>query len=292
MSLYLLVYHVCLPDPSFRTQAFDDAGAAQTSTQTYDAIRLALGRIGDHHSSFRPPEASASPSPAPPAATDPVADLLDTDLGFLEVPAFSGQGAEANQLATQHHRLIEGVDTLGTCGWIVDLRGNTGGNMWPMIAGVGPILGEGTIGFFVDPDSVVISWFYEAGSSGVGTSTIVSATDAYVLESPDPPVAVLYDDRTASSGEATAISFRGRPDARSFGAPTSGLSTANRSYTLSDGAMIILTVSTMADRTGRLYGEKVIPDEVVEGGKTKAPLTDVPLRTAMKWLRVQPACVA
>jgi len=31
-------------------------------------------------------------------------------------------------------------------GWIVDLRGNGGGNMWPMLAGVGPVLGEGVVG--------------------------------------------------------------------------------------------------------------------------------------------------
>ena len=30
-----------------------------------------------------------------------------------------------------------------------DLRGNIGGNMWPMIAGVGPILGDGIIGWIV-----------------------------------------------------------------------------------------------------------------------------------------------
>ena len=47
---------------TFRTQAFADAGAAQTSTQTYDAIRLALERIGDNHRFCRTPEAVASAS--------------------------------------------------------------------------------------------------------------------------------------------------------------------------------------------------------------------------------------
>jgi hypothetical protein len=31
----------------------------------------------------------------------------------------------------------------------VDLRGNGGGNMWPMLAGVGPVLGEGIVGWIV-----------------------------------------------------------------------------------------------------------------------------------------------
>ena len=43
-------------------------------------------------------------------------------------------------------------------------------------------------------------------------------------------------------------------------------------------------------RTGALYGEKVIPDEIVEGLKTGDPATDLPLRSAMEWLQAQAAC--
>ncbi|MFI8817948.1 hypothetical protein ACIGWV_41730, partial [Streptomyces sp. NPDC055082] len=31
----------------------------------------------------------------------------------------------------------------GTCGWVVDLRHNSGGDMWGPLASVGPILGNG-----------------------------------------------------------------------------------------------------------------------------------------------------
>ena len=34
-------------------------------------------------------------------------------------------------------------------GWIVDLRGNFGGNMWPMLLSVEPLIGNGTLGYFV-----------------------------------------------------------------------------------------------------------------------------------------------
>jgi carboxyl-terminal processing protease len=45
----------------------------------------------------------------------------------------------------------------------------------------------------------------------------------YKLVVPSPRVAVLTDTGVASSGEA--IAFRGRPNTRSFGTPTCGLST-------------------------------------------------------------------
>jgi hypothetical protein len=277
--------------PTFRENAFAEAGPAQTTADTYDAIRFALRALGDNHSFFQPPGGQSEDIVGPllfDAA--PSAQHLGDSIGYVEVSAFSGSGDEANALATSYHRMIEGVDTLGVCGWVVDLRGNLGGNMWPMVAGVGPIAGEGILGFFVDPDSVVTTWRYVEGKSMLETSTVTQASDPYELLNPDPPVAVLTDGRTASSGEATTIAFRGRPDSRSFGEPTWGVSTANRGYTLSDGARLVLTVSTMADRTGTLYGEKVIPDQIVEGLKTGDPATDLPLRSAMEWLQAQAAC--
>jgi C-terminal processing protease CtpA/Prc len=283
---------------AFRERAFEAAGNAQTPAATYYAIQAALERIGDNHSFFVPPQAMSSASSvrppgqgaATPAAVDPSVQLHEPNIGYVDVPAFSGSGQAVHELATQYHRLIESIDTLGTCGWVVDLRGNTGGNMWPMVAGVGPILGVGLAGYFVDPDSVIQPWSYEAGSSWIGTFEAAIAEIPYVLVQPDPPVAVLTDGATASSGEATTISFRGREGARSFGRPTYGLSTANRNFPLSDGATIYLTVSTMADRTGQLYGEKVVPDEIVEGRKTGYPSSDAPLSRALDWLQTQPPC--
>lgn len=293
---------------TFRSQTLADAAGAQTTADTYGAIRQAIRRIGDNHSFLRPPPPVASVpareiSPplgaAPtqpsndgstPALASPRAELLGDRIGYVEVPAYNGGSPQANDdLATEYHRLIEGVDALGTCGWVVDLRGNTGGNMWPMVAGVGPILGEGTVGQFVDPDSVILSWFYRDGSSGIEQNTITSARSPYSVD-PLPPVAVLTDSMTASSGEATAIAFRGRPDARSFGGSTRGLSTANSGYPLGDGATLFLTVATMADRTGQVYGAELQPDELVGGPKTGDPASDLPLRAAMEWLQAQPAC--
>lgn len=151
--------------PTFRQRAFDQAGAAQTTRDTYDAIRYALNELGDNHSFFRAPGGESQDITDPPASVSaPTAIHLGEDVGYVSVSSFTGGGEEADALATEYHRLIEAVDTLGVCGWVVDLRGNTGGKLWPMVAGVGPIVGEGILGFFVDPDSVVQTWTYDAGA--------------------------------------------------------------------------------------------------------------------------------
>jgi len=74
---------------------------------------------------------------------------------------------------------------------------------------------------------------------------------------------VLVDGATASSGEAITIAFQRRPDTRTFGTATCGRSTANQQFTMSDGAVLGLTVSTMADRTRVPYGAQIAPDEPV-----------------------------
>ena len=268
----------------FREQSLAEAAGAMTIPEIHPVIESALERIGDGHSFFRPPVSSA-----PPAEGDDPSARLIGEVGYLDVPAYSGGGADGDALALRYHQLIQGVDTLPgeTCRWVVDLRGNTGGNMWPMIAGVGPILGEDTVGFFVDPDSVRKSWVYSAGQARLDLQAINGATPAYELVAPLPHVAVLTDSLTASSGEAVAVAFRGRPGARSFGGATWGVSTANAPFLLSDGAVIFLTVSTMVDRSGQIYGQELPPDEVVTGQKTGDPQTDEVLGAALDWLATQ-----
>jgi C-terminal processing protease CtpA/Prc len=160
-------------------------------------------------------------------------------------------------------RDIAGADREGLAGWIVDLRSNGGGNMWPMIAGVGPVLGEGRAGYFIDPDGTESWWEYRDGASWNDGTLMQRVDTPYRLRRELPRVAVLIDRGTASSGEAVLIAFQRRPGTRSFGTATCGLSTANQQYTLSDGASLFLTVSVMADRTKTRYGSQVVPDEEV-----------------------------
>lgn len=268
--------------PSFRAETFAQATGAQTTFDTHAAIEDALRRIGDGHSFFRAPTRWGPAS----EGERPAASLLG-DVGYLSVPAFSGVGPEGDALAALYHAMIEDVDTLGAgCRWVVDLRGNTGGNMWPMVAGVGPILGEGTVGQFVEPDSVRRPWVYRGGAARMGDD-VIAASPGYELEDSRPFVAVLTDSLTASSGEAVAVAFRGRDGARSFGTDTWGVSTANAAFPLGDGAVIFLTVSTMADRLGTVYGGPLAPDEVVVGSRTGDPETDAALGAALGWLGAQ-----
>jgi len=87
-------------------------------------------------------------------------------------------------------------------------------------------------------------------------------TAPYRVRREQPRLAVLSDNGIASSGEATLIAFRRRPNTRSFGEATCGLSTSNATYTLSDGGILTLTTAVMADRLKTPFGDSIPPDEV------------------------------
>ena len=251
----------------FRASVLAAAGAAQTIPDTYPAIRVALQLLGDGHSFYRAANGTGifvpNRSCAPSVGSRPV---LPPNIGYVRVETFAGSGAEATAFATRLQSEIASADRDDLAGWIVDLRGNGGGNMWPMIAGVGPVLGEGVVGYFIDPVGTTISWAYREGASWAAGAAQERVGTPYRLRRERPRVAVLIDNAIASSGEATFIAFRARPDTRSFGVPTCGLSTANSPFTLSDGAVLNLTVSVMADRTRTRYGDSIPPDEVVTDG--------------------------
>jgi len=203
------------------------------------------------------------------------------------VPMFDG--ADANGFARALQELVHELDARRPLGWIVDLRGNGGGNMWPMLAGIGPVLGEGRVGAFRTLRGVGEHWYYRDGRAGVendgGESQFVAAAVAppRVLATPSPPVVVLIDDGTASSGEAVAIAFRGRPRTRLIGTPTYGLSSSNQGFVLGDGANLVITTGLDVDRTGKEYADQVVPDEVVSGPACASD-EDLQLARALDWL--------
>jgi C-terminal processing protease CtpA/Prc len=100
----------------------------------------------------------------------------------------------------------------------------------------------------------------------------------YELVHAAPRVAVLTNRSVASSGEAIAVAFRGRPGTRTFGIDTCGLPTANDNFTLSDGATLFLTVALDADRTMTAYDSSLPPDERIDDPSAL-------VERAIAWLR-------
>jgi hypothetical protein len=284
---------------------------AQTPSDTWSALTVALRSVDPHSFLMPPPDRMAAfiakmaaadtqrvrlprrpaarVAPPPPPSVPPEG-LLEGRIGVVLVPPLSGQNRPTyvDSLSAR----IGALDSAGACGWVVDLRENTGGNMWPMLAGVGPLLGAEVVGSFTNHPPGV-GWHYRDGRSWQGDSTPPVEAPGWgntprLVRNPVAPVALLIGRKTASSGEMVLLAFLGRPHVRSFGDSTAGYTSANTNVPLRDGATLIVTSSYPRDRLGRSYPLSVSPDELVRPSDSAA--SDAPLRRAVAWLREQPAC--
>ncbi|MEK6481527.1 S41 family peptidase [Catalinimonas sp. 4WD22] len=253
----------------FRNQVLTRINGIASMSDIYPGISTALTLLEDNHSSYAKPDGGFIYGERTigcefPNISEP---SLPQHIGYVKVSGYSGASNDAEGLSYAQglRDQIKSDDSPEIMGWIVDLRSMGGGNMWPMIAGLGPILGEGTAGYFIDPDGLESSWGFQNNAS-VYNGNKVTSLSSYALEVPDPKVAVLLNNGVSSSGEVVAISFIGRANTRSFGQTTCGLSTANSTYNLSDNATLYLTTAYLADRNKKTYGMPVEPDLIVEDG--------------------------
>jgi carboxyl-terminal processing protease len=257
------------------------AAGSQTASDVYPAIRYLLSELGDHHSFLSPPSQTTAMRTGDVQNLEPEVRATGNGVGYVKVPGY--QGWEASSLRTyteRFHQLLNAARESSECGWIVDLRQDGGGNMWPMLAGLKPFLGDAPLGTFESPSGSSPAWRAGAGVDVQPPASLAALESSWV--------AVLTGPRTASSGEAVTIAFRGRPRTRSFGLPTAGLSTANGTFPLPDGAAIFLTTAVEADRTGRRFGDKIEPDQRVD--VEPADVGDAAMEAATQWLRASSSC--
>ena len=227
-------------------------------------------------------------------AERPSVRALGDRLGYVDLPGATGDRQAETAFARAGLDGIRGVEqAIRPCGWVVDLRRNSGGFPFSMLSVLEPFLGSGPfLGFAYgggDRDDVA----FADGILRVGTSTVWSTPDPVRLGAPDVPVALLTSPTTASAGEAAVISFIGRPHSATFGEATTGVTSANVGINLPDGAFVMVTHSYDLDRGGKLYDGPLVPDVALATDWTVfATATDPVLNAARAWLDAQPACIS
>ena len=231
--------------------------------QAQEIVRAAAKVAGGKHS-FLQLEGSVvsdatSEWPAPEVA------IVEGGIPVISLPHFSGNQAEGVRYAsTVLSALPEKVH-----GVVIDLRGNTGGNMYPMIAAVHR---------FLPNDDEALRFRTRSRTQWIPLSYAVQSAGVQQQSRIECPVAILTDSLTASSGEATLICFRGLDDVRVFGGPTAGYASANQPFPLPGGDHLVLTTGCDVARTGEVFCDDPIEPDA---------LTDTPLEDALEWISNQ-----
>lgn len=242
---------------------------AESYEDTYPAIKKALSVCGGKHSMLMTKSESQSTSDSYDEVLPTVS--LNGDIAVIKLPDFLGTAEAGRKYAKVAEDFIhENRDKIN--GVVLDLRGNTGGDMGPMATAVSSLLPDGELMYYHYRSYDVLVTLKDGVISNAGTG----GKSLYPDEKLKVPVAILTDGMTASSGEALTLCFRGLENVKTFGAPTAGYTSVNMLYSLYDGAQLYLTVAFDKARTGEIFKETSIEPDVA---------TDSPLEAALEWLR-------
>lgn len=249
------------------------------------AIGFVLRSLGDGHSFYRPPQkaVTAGMAGAQRAAQSPIPSLSllrspVEGVPVIQINSWSGTHQQ-NMAATAALRsdLVSALSVPG-CGVVLDFSGNTGGNMWPMLVGLSPLLTEGKLGAFKTARGTTTTIEKKAGAILVGGSShLLTTATAQQPKYPARLIAVAVGPRSSSSGEIVPIMFHGQENVRLFGQRTSGKSTANTTYPLPNGGTAMITTAVTLNRHGRVFDAHIEPDVSAE----------LPVEQAAHWISSQ-----
>lgn len=249
--------------PTLRAAVQQKGANAANVSQANESVLLALELLNDQTSFVITALGQGLTYIIPCTDDTPPTVTIPAGIGYIKVPPVNSTGVSAAVFAEKMHGQIRDQDNVDLKGWIIDLRENTGGNMWPMIAAIGPILGNGTTGYFIDSNGGKKTIGYKDGAATYNDAAVVSVSFPYTLVSPNSKVAILMDSSTTNAAEAVVVSFIGKANTRTFGATTCGKGGGNQAYPLSEGSVLYLTIAYLEDRNEVDRRGVITPDEVI-----------------------------
>lgn len=285
--------------PTFRRQAYRRIEGVQTPRKTFEAIRVTLASLGgDAHNElvdagWRTEIASSSKNSTKHRAPTMTSRMTKDGIAYVSVPWFVGEGMgslyrlhdpEGRAYSRRLREKLQALDEMNPRGWIVDLRADSGGSMWPMLDGLAPLIGDGRVAALDMPQFKrrVDTWIV-AGDSYSGTPWFAGLGSARLtLKTGAAPLAILTGPATMSAGEGLLVAFKGRPHTRQFGRPTGGVPTSPDGYALGHGVILFLTIGRQMDRLGRTYDGPIAPDEEIKeaGREDTSPI----ITAATRWI--------
>lgn len=214
--------------------------------------------------------------------------LFPNGVIYIRIPGMNVSGTAAvNQAAQALHDSLMQYSEKRPRGVIIDLRLNTGGNAYPMLAGLSPVLGNGLFAFEIDSDDKLVrKWAIDNGDLAINGNKLTSLAQPFKPVFEKLPVAVLTSPITASSGSMVAIAFRNRPNTASFGENTAdGYTTSNGYFQYAPNLSFNFASAFIADRGAKVHKHYVEVDIPVYKDKDfGSPYMDETVITACKWL--------
>lgn len=166
---------------------------------------------------------------------------------------------------------LEELERQGAKAWIIDLRGNPGGDLTAAQLIASTFVKSGVIVYQTDRD---------------GRQEPLRVNEKAYYPRPKP-LAILVNRGSASGSEIIASAAQEHKVGRVFGLPTAGCVGIAQPRELPDGGLLLVTTAQMQSGVSKqdLNGKGVTPDEIVQVSEDDA--TDKILDAAVAWLKTQ-----
>lgn len=195
--------------------------------------------------------------------------LLNKNIGYLRIPGnndFSFK--KVDSLANDIVENINSVNSKKIKGWIIDLRVNTGGNMYPILLGLKEFIGNNIIfgGFVNSKNELTGNWEIKNNKLLIDNNPLERKSLVSLIPRMDIPIVILTSGYTASAGEMTAISMIGRRNTYLVGEPTANYTTAVQGFEIDKNSAINLSTDYVFDRNKKKYTQSITPDYTIING--------------------------
>lgn len=216
-------------------------------------------------------------------------EIIEDKIGYLRVPSIQiYDPTQINSYAQSLSDIVTELSSKCKNGFIIDLRLNGGGNLYPMLSGLSQFLGNQTIGYETDiNDSIIRTWELKNGNFVIGGYQATDLKTKHKSKLKSIPIVVIIGPVTKSSGSMTAIAFKGRPNTYFIGEPTAdGYTTSNGYFQFATNLTLNFATNFVADRNKKVYKTTVKPDLTIhQGNDFDTLLNDLKIKAAIKWLK-------
>ena len=215
--------------------------------------------------------------------------LLDDKYAYIFLPGWNFEDISEESIHQKAQPLYDQLNALkqqhAIEGWIIDLRLNFGGNVYPMLLGLYDLLGNGEVWGSLNPEGQLINNIRLINGAYLDNNQMTS----YIIPDGErmaaSKVAIVMSSVTASSGEIVAMSFKGRKNTIFIGQDTYGATTSNDKRDLPFGAFMALTTGIDCDRNQNTY-ENIKPDiSVLKGDNFDKLLEDENIMEAIEYFK-------
>ncbi len=215
--------------------------------------------------------------------------IVNSDIAYIEILGTGVmQGEQINYAIAEIREAICDLKKKKPKGWIIDLRCNIGGNMNPMMEGLAELIPNADLGGDTkDGINFNSKWSFEEGNFYQNRNSFYKTDLKCRNLIDDSRIAVLISKYTASAGEVVASSLKGQKNVRVIGQKTSGLSSTNGWFVLSDKWVFAPMTAYYMSKDKSVHYDGIIPDiEIQEDLDVNNLLTGKIVDRAVKWIEM------